>query len=81
MHQATLAFLQLRGYVNNKHELTDWGRCFSEAINALDSVKIPVDLQSYESVFTAVEMLRMGVLGPNDWFPHHSGGPMRGTGM
>lgn len=81
MHQTLLAFLQLRGYVNSKHELTDWGKCFVEAVKALDTAKAPVDSQTYESVFTAVEMLRMGVLGPSNWFPHHSGGPMRGSGM
>ena len=81
MHQTILGFLQLRGYVNTKHELTEWGQCFSQAINALDSAKSPVDPQIFESIFTAIEMLRLGVLGPNDWFPNHSGGPMRGTGM
>ncbi|QGA18185.1 hypothetical protein EYB26_005869 [Talaromyces marneffei] len=79
LHQTLLAFLQLRGYVNSKHELTDWGKCFVEAVKALDTAKAPVDSQTYESVFTAVEMLRMGVLGPSNWFPHHSGGPMRGS--
>lgn len=81
LHQTLLCFLQLRGYVNGKHELTNWGKCFEEAVNALDSSKGTIDSQSLESVFIAVEMLRMGVLGPNDWFPNHSGGPMRGTGM
>ena len=72
--------MQLRGYVNSKHELTDWGKCFVEAIKALDSANSKIDSQTYESVFLAVEMLRMGVLGPNNWFPQHSGGPMRGSG-
>lgn len=79
VQQAILGFLQLRGYVNNKHELTDWGRCVSEGLNALDSATTPVDVYGFDSVFVAVEMLRMGILGINDWFPHHSGGPMRGS--
>lgn len=80
MHQAILGFLQLRGYVNDKHELTSWGSCFNKAVDALESAGTPLSIQTVESIFVAVEMLRLGVLGPNDWFPHHSGGPMRGSG-
>lgn len=80
LHQAILGFLQLRGYVNDKHELTSWGSCYNKAVEALESAGTLVNIQTVESIFVAVEMLRLGVLGPNDWFPNHSGGPMRGSG-
>ncbi|CRG90670.1 putative protein YlaA [Talaromyces islandicus] len=79
LHQAILGFLQLRGYVNDKHELTSWGSCYNKAVDSLESAGSPLNIQTVESIFVAVEMLRLGVLGPNDWFPHHSGGPMRGS--
>lgn len=79
-HQTLLVFLQLRGYVNSKHELTEWGKSFLEATKTLDSTPNLIDSQTFESIFIAVEMLRMGVLGVSNWFPNHSGGPMRGSG-
>lgn len=44
---------------------------------ALSLLEPGSDLQ--EPVIIGIEMLRLGILGPKDWFSHISGGPMRGT--
>ncbi|CAL5870703.1 uncharacterized protein PFLUO_LOCUS4943 [Penicillium psychrofluorescens] len=67
-------FLQLRGYVNEKHELTVWGKCLGQALSAMDSAD---NLE--EAVFLAIEMLRLELLNTEHWFSHVSGGPMRGS--
>ena len=50
-------FLQLRGFVNERHELTSWGRALKKALISLDS---PDKLD--DSVYLAFEMLRLGLL-------------------
>ncbi|KAJ9352489.1 hypothetical protein DTO280E4_7828 [Paecilomyces variotii] len=67
-------FLQLRGYIDEKHQLTAWGTCLEQALSVLD----PED-NLEESTFIAIELLRMGILSSKDWFSHVSGGPMRGS--
>lgn len=68
-------FLQLRGYINEKHELTSWGESLAQALSVLD----PAD-NLEEPTFLAIEMIRFGVLNTKEWFSQFSGGPMRGTG-
>lgn len=68
-------FLQLRGYVDEKHQLTVWGKCLDQALSALE----PADNLD-EAVFIAVEMLHWDLLNTKNWFSHVSGGPMRGSG-
>lgn len=67
-------FLQLRGYIDEKHQLTSWGVCLEQALTALN----PADNLG-ESIFIAIEMLRLGLLNATEWFTHVSGGPMRGS--
>ncbi|KKK24520.1 XPG I-region protein [Aspergillus ochraceoroseus] len=67
-------FLQLRGYINEKHQLTSWGVCLEQALSVLD----PEDSLE-EATFLAIELLRFGVLNSKQWFSHVSGGPMRGS--
>ncbi|RDW62993.1 MKT1 family protein [Aspergillus mulundensis] len=67
-------FLQLRGYVNEKHQLTPWGVCLEQALSVLN----PEDSLE-EATFVAIELLRFGVLNAEQWFSHVSGGPMRGS--
>jgi Temperature dependent protein affecting M2 dsRNA replication len=50
-------FLQLRGFVNEKHELTTWGKALEKALFSLDS---PDRLE--DSVYLVFEMLRLGLL-------------------
>jgi len=67
-------FLQLRGYVNEKHQLTTWGQALETALSSLDPSE---NLE--ESAFLAMELLRLGILNAEDWFSNISGGPMRGS--
>ncbi|RHZ52224.1 MKT1 family protein [Aspergillus thermomutatus] len=67
-------FLQLRGYIDEKHRLTSWGVCLEQALSVLDPAD---DLE--EATFLAVEMVRFGLLNFKQWFSHVSGGPMRGS--
>lgn len=50
-------FLQLREFVNEKHELTGWGRALRKALSSLDA---PDKLE--DSVYLAIEALRLGLL-------------------
>lgn len=68
-------FLQLRGYVDDKHNLTAWGKCLEQALSAVD----PTD-NLEDAIFIAIEMLRLNLLNTKHWFSHVSGGPMRGSG-
>lgn len=68
-------FLQLRGYVDEKHKLTTWGKCLEQALSNVD----PAD-NLEDAIFIAIEMLRMDLLNTKQWFSHVSGGPMRGSG-
>ncbi|KAL1953984.1 hypothetical protein VTO42DRAFT_1870 [Malbranchea cinnamomea] len=67
-------FLQLRGYIDDKRELTQWGEALESALSSLDPTE-----KLEEPTFLAVEMIRLGILNKNDWFPNISGGPLRGT--
>ncbi|CBF90248.1 MKT1 family protein [Aspergillus nidulans FGSC A4] len=67
-------FLQLRGYINEKHQLTPWGECLEQALSVLD----PEDSLE-EATFVAIELLRFGILNATQWFSQVSGGPMRGS--
>ncbi|GKZ20091.1 hypothetical protein AbraIFM66951_008189 [Aspergillus brasiliensis] len=67
-------FLQLRGYIDEKHQLTQWGVCLEQALSGLD----PADALE-EPTFLAIEMIRFGLLNSKQWFSHVSGGPMRGS--
>lgn len=68
-------FLQLRGYIDDKRQLTHWGQALESALSSLDPSE---NLE--EPTFLAVELIRLGILNKNDWFPNISGGPTRGTG-
>lgn len=50
-------FLQLRGFVDEKRELTGWGRALGRALSSPD---VPEKLG--DSVYLALEMLRLGLL-------------------
>ncbi|KAJ5098491.1 hypothetical protein N7532_005492 [Penicillium argentinense] len=67
-------FLQLRGYVDEKHKLTVWGKCLEQALLNVD----PAD-NLEDAIVIAIEMLRMDLLNTKEWFSHVSGGPMRGS--
>lgn len=68
-------FLQLRGYIDDKHKLTVWGKCLEQALSTVE----PTD-KLEDAIFIAIEMLRFDLLNTKNWFSHVSGGPMRGSG-
>lgn len=68
-------FLQLRGYIDEKHQLTSWGTYLEQALSVLN----PAD-KLEDATFLSIEMIRLGVLDAKDWFSHMSGGPARGEG-
>lgn len=68
-------FLQLRGYIDEKNQLTPWGVCLEQALSVLDPSG---NLE--EATLLAIEMARFGLLNSRQWFSHVSGGPMRGSG-
>ncbi len=68
-------FLQLRGYADNKHSLTNWGKALFTAISSLD----PAD-QLEEPVFIALELLRLDILNADSAFATYVGAPLRGSG-
>ncbi|KAJ5199919.1 DNA repair protein (XPGC) [Penicillium cf. griseofulvum] len=74
LSNVTWRFLQLRGYVDDKHKLTPWGQCLVQALSTIE----PSD-NLEESIFIAIEMIRLGLLNTKHWFSHVSGGPMRGS--
>jgi hypothetical protein len=67
-------FLQLRSFVNEKHELTSWGVALEAAISSLDSAD-----KMEEYVFVAIEMLRMGLVNGKD-MTNIPGGAEHGSG-
>ena len=68
-------FLQLRGYVDAKHTLTNWGKILDTTLSSLD----PAD-HHYEAAFLAVELLRLGLLNADPMFPKYTGSPSGGSG-
>ena len=54
-------FLQIRGYVNEKHELTTWGKMLEAMLSKLDSSSNPENV-----AILAVELIRLGLLNGND---------------
>ena len=69
-------FLHLRGYVNENHFLTPWGKALQHGLTAAGS-----DSECQEAVFIAVELLRLDILHQHYMFNGYSHAPMRGSGM
>lgn len=68
-------FLQLRGFVSEKHQLTPWGKVLEATLAVSGSNKA-----QEQAAFLAVELLRLGLLNADTMFRDYSGAPMRGTG-
>ncbi|KAI9733347.1 MAG: hypothetical protein M1834_003431 [Cirrosporium novae-zelandiae] len=67
-------FLQLRGYIDAKHELTKWGKALEAGLAAAD----PSD-EFEEPLFLAIELMRLGLLSSRPFFPAYSGGAITGS--
>ncbi|KAI9838145.1 MAG: hypothetical protein M1837_002640 [Sclerophora amabilis] len=66
--------LQLRGFVDGKHNSTPWGNALQATIAALN----PKD-NLEEEAFIAIEMLRFNVLNADPIFSTYVGDPIRGS--
>ena len=66
--------VQLRGYVDTKHNLTGWGKALQAALSHLD----PED-HLEEATFLAVELVRLNLMKANDLFATYIGAPLRGS--
>ncbi|KAK4670291.1 uncharacterized protein QC763_210400 [Podospora pseudopauciseta] len=74
-------FLHIRGYVDNKHELTNWGKALSQALTALQPTakrywKVP---HLYESIIVALELVRFDLLNAKNKHEELRGLPMHGS--
>lgn len=74
LNNAVWRFLHLRGYVDEKHQLTNWGKVLSTILEKLDGRS---DLE--EAAILSVELLRLNLLNTAKMFSY-SGGPGRGSG-
>jgi len=74
-------FLQLRGYVDEKHELTPQGIALSNAMSALEpTVKANPEVPGlYEAVLLAFELIRFGLLNAKNPRSEVHGLPMNGS--
>ena len=68
-------FMFIRGYVDDKHQLTAWGKIM---LNVIDALGPQGTKEQAEAAFVAVEMLRLGLLNVEE--PVTGGGPSRGDG-
>ncbi|KAI9763500.1 MAG: hypothetical protein M1835_007801, partial [Candelina submexicana] len=74
LSNALWRFLHLRGYLNNEHSFSTWGKVLHATISAIN----PSD-DLVEPAFLAVELLRLGLLNMAGMFPSHTGAPIRGS--
>ena len=72
---AVWRLLQLRGYVNEQHQLTAWGKILEAALSASGTRK-----DQEEAVFLAVELMRFGLVSPDTMFVGYDGAPKNGSG-
>jgi len=72
---AVWRFLQLRRYIDNKHQLMHWGKVLQASLSVTGSNK-----DQEEAVFVAVELLRLKLLNADTMFEGFSGAPVHGSG-
>lgn len=73
---AIYRLLQLRGYIDAKHQLTEWGAVLRIVLSGVGPRK-----EMQEAAFLAVELLRFGLLTPESMFADLKGVPMYGSGQ
>lgn len=81
LSSALWRLLHLRGYVNDKHELTSWGKALATTLKALTPVvKKYGDIHHIEeAAFLAFELLQFDNLNSRNINNGLIGGPIRGT--
>jgi hypothetical protein len=81
LSSALWRLLHLRGYVNDKHELTSWGRALATTLKTLiPAVKKYNDIHHIEeAAFLAFELLQFDNLNSRNRHVELIGGPLRGS--
>ncbi|KAL2075288.1 hypothetical protein VTL71DRAFT_231 [Oculimacula yallundae] len=74
-------FLHLRGYINDQHQLTAWGKALATTMKAIGpSVKTYKDIHHLEeAAFLAFELLRFDNLNSRNRHSELIGAPLRGS--
>lgn len=74
-------FLHLRGYVDDSHSLTHWGKALAATLSALEpTVKKHAEVPNlYEHALVAIELIRLGLLHAGNKHEELRGYPMNGT--
>jgi hypothetical protein len=65
--------LHLRGYVNDDHTLTAWGKVLHATVSAVPSPNLE------EAAIIAIELARLGLLTAKNMFTGYSGAPYRNS--
>lgn len=76
---STWRLLQLRGYIDENHNLTSWGQVLHSVINATSSKDIIPAKDLEEGALISVELARYGLLSANQMFPTYGGAPHQGN--
>lgn len=73
--------LHLRGYIDDQHQLTSWGKALAKSLNAVQpAVQAYKDIHHVEeAVFLAYELIRFDNLNSRNRHTELIGGPLRGT--
>jgi hypothetical protein len=79
-----LRFLEDRGYINNDHTLSAWGKALKAALDHAEKsgyIATAGAKEAEEAVFMAFELHKLDVLSTSQMFPadKYLGAPMRGT--
>lgn len=73
---AAWRLLQLRGYVDEKHQLTPWGKVLESTLIAAGPSR-----KFEEAALLAIELMRFELLNPDTMFENCGGAPINGTGQ
>ncbi|KAI4166494.1 MAG: hypothetical protein LQ343_008005 [Gyalolechia ehrenbergii] len=73
---AVWRFLQLRGYVDQQHQLTSWGKVLNSMLSFMG-----YSLERERAALLAVELLRFDLLKADTMFASYSGAPFRGSNI
>ncbi|KAH8600056.1 temperature dependent protein affecting M2 dsRNA replication-domain-containing protein [Bisporella sp. PMI_857] len=81
LSNAIWRFMHLRGYTNDDHELSTWGKALATTFKAISPIvqKFGDVHHLEEAAFLAFELLRFGNLNSRNPHTKLIGGPLRGT--
>ena len=81
LSNATWRLLHIRGYINDQHELTTWGKALATSLKSIGpTVKKYNDAHHLEeAAFLAYELLRFDNLNSRNRHPELTGAPLRGS--